>query len=119
MKHVKLTDLTVENVLTHLKDFEPKVVSTGSGGASKYIAFKDTRLGQLRISNHSGREKYRFKWNLWTYGGGTYEEFDRGVRRFHFRVWEFEQSCDRFKKYAAGINRNTDVEAVAFRCGIF
>ena len=31
---------------------------------SVYIRFKDNRMGSIRIGDHDGREKLKYKWNL-------------------------------------------------------
>ena len=31
---------------------------------SRYIKFKDCRIGSIRISNHRGRRKYSYKWEF-------------------------------------------------------
>jgi len=31
---------------------------------SAYIKFRDTRIGSIRISDHSGRQKYSYTWDL-------------------------------------------------------
>lgn len=33
---------------------------------SYYIKFKDTRVGSIRISNHNGRERYNYTWEIFT-----------------------------------------------------
>lgn len=35
-------------------------------GASVYLRFDDARLGSVRLSNHEGRERYEYRWNLRT-----------------------------------------------------
>jgi len=32
---------------------------------SRYIRFTDPRVGSIRIGDHQGRPRYRYRWNLW------------------------------------------------------
>jgi len=32
---------------------------------SRYIRFQDPRVGSIRIGDHRGRPRYKFRWNLW------------------------------------------------------
>lgn len=47
--------------LAHFGLHEPHVAQTGS----TYLKFRDRRLGGIRIADHDGRRRYRYKWNVW------------------------------------------------------
>ena len=51
---------------------------------SIYIKFGDPKLCSLRIADHNGRERYRYKWNLMLDGLKSYKKMDGNVcRRFY------------------------------------
>ena len=41
---------------------------------SCYLKFKDTRLGSVRIAAHQGREKYNYKYNIFTNNNSNIQE---------------------------------------------
>lgn len=60
-----------------------------AGTGSQYVKFTDPRLGSLRIGDHGGREKYRYKWNLLRGHGEFKREQDRTVIR---RYYDWKQA---------------------------
>lgn len=52
-----------ECVMWHLSPCLPYIYHI-SNNDSVYIKFQDKRLGSIRISNHSQRNKYKYKWNI-------------------------------------------------------
>jgi hypothetical protein len=44
---------------------------------------KDERLGSIRIADHNGRSRYRYKYNIRFDIKRSYEEIDRGIKRFY------------------------------------
>ena len=56
--------------------------------SSVYVRFKDARNSSIRIADHEGKSKYRYKWNVRTdknfrkkYGTGWKK--DRGIYRYY------------------------------------
>lgn len=45
-------------------DIECYLYHVSNSGNSFYIRFKDARIGSIRISDHEGRDRYRYKYNL-------------------------------------------------------
>ncbi len=56
---------------------------------SQYIKFADPRLGSLRIADHRGIEKYKYKWNL-VLGGWTHTEQDKKIYRKYFSFDDYQ-----------------------------
>ena len=50
---------------------------------SVYLKFRDPGMKSIRIGDHKGREKYKYKWNL-DIGGKRRIEWDRNVERFYY-----------------------------------
>ncbi len=50
-----------ESLLPWLNDYKPVIKTVASTG-SVYIIFGDQRLGVLRISNHRGFERFKYRW---------------------------------------------------------
>ena len=70
---------------------------------SIYIKFPHWGLGSIRIGDHRGRMKYRYRWMLRTDGPPdtwSWDE-DRGVRRLTFGVNEIRRFVREFEIQAA------------------
>jgi len=63
MARVRFTSKWIEDALLPLADFEPHVYSQSKDGRSYYVRFGKIPHS-LRISNHDGRGKYHYRWNL-------------------------------------------------------
>jgi hypothetical protein len=57
---------------------------------SQYVKFSDPRIGSLRVADHTGREKYRYKWNL-IHGGKRGTEYEGSVKREYYGFEDVEQ----------------------------
>ena len=64
---------------------------------SVYLKFKDERLGSIRIADHTGRTKYRYKWNL-EIDGKTRVAEDRGVTRHYYNSRDVCDLADKLLK---------------------
>jgi hypothetical protein len=53
---------------------------------SCYIRFADSRMCSIRIGDHDGREKYKYKFNLRSDISKAYSEKDNGIIRFYFPI---------------------------------
>ena len=94
----------VETLLRELKSISPYIYHV-SRWNSVYLKFQDKRLGSVRIGDHSGREKYRYKWNI-EIGGETRIEYHDGVKRFYFADSNIPSFISRIKQYKATIEYN-------------
>ncbi len=65
---------------------------------SIYIKFEKARIGSLRISDHGGRPKYAYRWNL--IRGRSGREVDRGVLRRYYDWTEVEEMIADMKRVA-------------------
>lgn len=65
---------------------------------SIYIKFRNPKLRSLRIGDHDGREKYKYKWNLRTDGREGIEK-DNGVTRFYYHANAVLDLCKHIKHY--------------------
>lgn len=87
-----------DQVINELSDLGAYVYYSARTG-SQYIKFEDARLRSVRISDHPGREKYRYKWNLLTNIGEAYTEWDRGVTRSYYPACEVDQLIHDIRAY--------------------
>jgi hypothetical protein len=54
--------------------------------ASVYLKLDYGACGSIRISNHPGKKKYRYTYNIHTHQQGEEHRVDRGVRRHYYGV---------------------------------
>lgn len=77
--------------------------------SSTYIKLPHWALGSVRVGDHRGREKYRYRWELrLDVPPDTWEEYeDRGVVRLRFGSGMLEEFVLEFEKQAAerGVER--------------
>lgn len=70
----------------------PAYISNQAQTGSAYIRIKDCdTCRQLRISDHPGRPKYRYKFNLILSQLGVRSEEDDGITRHYYGVDSIEQ----------------------------
>jgi hypothetical protein len=107
---LKKLELMVNEVMLRLSDLNPYIFHGPSKWGSFYIKFKDNeKLRSLRVADHKGIEKYRYKWNL-VLGGITEDKADRGVNRFYYAKEDIAKMCHRIICYNEKIK-----EGQAFR----
>lgn len=70
---------------------------------SIYIKFKGpySFIGSLRVGDHSGIEKYRYKWNLRHDIDKYYEELDQGVIRRYYPIAQFDKMAEEMAREAS------------------
>lgn len=102
----------------HLTDYEEQVlsaldeaglepyISVAAISGSCYIKFADGRLRSLRIGDHPGRRKYRYKWNLCLDLMFAFDDDDRGVTRFYYPSNEVEEMIQRMVNYLRKVQEN-------------
>lgn len=99
------TNQVAKYLLKELKPLGVYVYHRAKTSNSIYLKFDDSRLCSVRISDHQGIEKYRYKWNLCQgQSNPFYFSTDGGVRRFYFSFEAVDQFVERVKKYYATIN---------------
>ncbi|MCA1799953.1 MAG: hypothetical protein LC687_00390 [Actinobacteria bacterium] len=97
--------------LKHLKPYIHKVALTGS----TYIKFEDNDIGSLRISDHPGRMKYSYRWNLFIDAKhsklGMHVD-GNGIRRWYYDAHTFDAMITHIRNYAnkIQIRRSIDFE---------
>jgi hypothetical protein len=79
---MKTSDI-ISEIFDSLAEFKPYIYYSALTG-SVYIKFDNPRLRSLRIGDHDGREKYRYKWNLRYDINKSYKEDDNSVMRYYF-----------------------------------
>jgi hypothetical protein len=67
--------------------------------SSFYIKFELDGMKSLRVSDHPGRKKYTYKWNLRSDIDRSYEEIDRGVKRFYYHVSDLKKMIVHMIRY--------------------
>lgn len=89
----------LRQVQDELRDLGPYVYHRSYSTTSVYVKFADSRLRSLRIADHRGIKKYKYKWNI-DIGGTTREDIDGGVRRFYFADTDLEAFFERIRAYS-------------------
>lgn len=84
---------------------EPYVYVLALSG-SCYIRFTEPRLRSLRIGDHNGRVKYKYKWNLRADCGNYVEKVEDGVKRFFYPILEYMDMVNHMRNYLRTIRRN-------------
>jgi len=88
----------VDGILRELKDLNPYIYHKALTG-SIYVKFKDKRLRSVRIADHNGRAKYRYKWNIFKGYKEDSVKYDKGVRRYFFSFGQFDKFLIRIRQY--------------------
>lgn len=71
-------------IIEKLSSYKPYIYNSATTG-SVYMKFKaSSLLCSIRIANHAGRKKYRYKWNLFKGIGKIKKEMDRGIERYYY-----------------------------------
>lgn len=91
-----------EKILSDLKHLNPYIYHE-SKNDSIYIKFENEKIRTIRIADHSGIEKYKYKWNLHVCGSMR-EEFDNGVKRFYYPIGLYRDFIKHICNYANRIN---------------
>lgn len=61
---------------------------------SVYIKFANEELRSIRVADHKGRSKYRYKWNLELNGDESRIIYDRGVERHFYKLVDLNLMID-------------------------
>lgn len=103
----------VDKVMEELEEFGPYIYHEATTG-STYMKFNTDSLRSLRISNHEGRKKYKYKWNLYI----NDDHFDRrisdgGVIRYFYHIDDLDEMLKHMYNYARKVVKK-EGEADAF-----
>lgn len=97
-----------EDVLTELRmaGLEPYVYAVTST-QSCYVKFADDRLRTLRISDHEGKKKYSYKWNLRKDYSNPTSFKDGKVVRYVYPAKLYKDMVNHIKNYHNKIKQNS------------
>ena len=103
---IRLTDFEsiTDCVMSGLMELRPYIYYKAATG-SIYIKFKDKRLLSLRIGDHRGREKYKYKWNLRKDINEICKYLDRGTMRYVYPWNKVNIMISDIKNYSMGLVR--------------
>lgn len=65
---------------------------------SFYIKMENKRLGSIRIGDHDGRKKYKYKYNVRFDMLKPSTEIDRGVKRFYCPPKQYKKIIKKIKE---------------------
>ena len=90
-----------EEIIYFLEEagLEPVLNNKSVTTNSFYIQFVDPKLRSLRVSDHEGRSKYRYKWNLRLDIKDSYTKLDNGVTRFYYSLKELPNMIQHMHNY--------------------
>jgi len=95
---MKVIDSIANDIIHELKklNLEPYIYHKAMTG-SIYIKFKNNKIGSLRLGDHDGREKYRYRFNVRSDMAGTNTFEDRGVIRYYASPLDYKWIIERIK----------------------
>jgi len=86
-------------ILEQLAYLSPYIYHKATSTNSIYIKFLDERIGSIRIGDHNGIGKYRYRWNLRRDLKEEKIEYDRGVVRHYYPFEQKDLMIEAIKKY--------------------
>ena len=91
-----------DQILSELSQFGPYIYHKAVTSNSIYVKFPHWGLGSVRIGDHTGRQKYRYRWQLRTdCAAGTWSQFDdRGVLCTMFGTGQIARFAAEFARQA-------------------
>ena len=78
----------------NIKAYLYYVAKTGSF----YIKMKNKKLGSIRIGDHDGRKKYKYKYNVRFDMLNSFTEIDRNVKRFYCPPKQYKKIIKKIKE---------------------
>lgn len=96
-------DSTAEYLLRELKTLEAYIYHKAYPSNSIYIKFKDRRLGSIRISDHEGRSRYSYRWNL---RSDIESKNDKLNHRYYYNIKEINNMINHIINYERAIKGN-------------
>lgn len=102
----------VDECMDRLLYLEPYVYHKALTG-SVYIKFKDERIGSLRIADHPGRKKYKYRWNLCIdYMHESESIHDRGTTRWFYIGRDLYKMLRHIENYANVVKKSDKLELI-------
>jgi hypothetical protein len=86
-----------DELVRQLRELDAYVYSSAVSGASYYVKFPDAHVGSVRISDHPGRKKYKYRWNV------LVDDPQARFTRRHGRVLRFYYGVDRLDELVTAI----------------
>lgn len=86
-------------ILKQLAYLNPYIYHKSTSTSSIYIKFLDERIGSIRVGDHNGIEKYRYRWNLRKDLNEIKLENDQGIVRHYYPFNQLDQMVADIKKY--------------------
>ena len=74
---------------------------------SFYIKFEDERLRSLRVGDHGGKKKYRYKWNLRLDMHKYSTTVNKGVIRYFYPIEQLPQLIRHMQNYLRKCQQNS------------
>ena len=91
---------TAEEILDRLDKWKPYVYHRALTG-SIYIKFPHWGLGSIRVADHKGRSKYRYRWICRVdWNGKSHSDMYKGTPRLRFSPDSMDQFVDEFETQA-------------------
>ena len=76
-------EIVAREIIEELSDLGAYISNAAVNTKSIYIKFKNPKMLSLRVSDHKGKSKYSFRWNIMI-GGKDFQKRDRGkIRAFY------------------------------------
>lgn len=104
---MKTTKQIANKVISELSDLGAYIANESYSTNSIYIKFNDERLRSLTIRDHNTIKKYRYKWNIRLDKKKSYEQIDKGAKRFIFSVNDLDKFYERIRIYHKSIILNS------------
>ena len=87
---------------------EPILNNNSVTTTSFYVKFEDERLRSLRVGDHPGRSKYRYKWNLRLDLEKSYVDNHEGIIRYYYCYKELDKMILHMQNYLAKCQKSKE-----------
>jgi len=103
------TQLVIGCLLDELEDLGIWIYHVSQHG-SVYLKFEDESLRSIRVADHPGRQKYRYKWNLDLKDSKSKKVNDRGIVRNYYGIMDVESLVQDIRSAANGYSDFSNLE---------
>ena len=93
-----------DHVIDELEILQPYIYHTAQTG-SIYIKFDAANIGSLRIGDHKGRDKYKYRWNLRTDIEESSIDSTNKHKRYYYPMDEIDDMTHHMENFAKKVNR--------------
>lgn len=101
-KHARRHLPLANELMEKLKDLEPRIHAKAQTG-SIYIKFADSRIGALRIGDHPGKPRLRYRWSLRT-DINLPTTHSHPHNQYHYPAHMLDQLCAHIRNYKRTID---------------